>query len=318
MCSLLVLTIPSSVIEIGNYAFRNNVNLINVDFIDTEENPSQLKSIGIASFKGDASLTSIELPSNIETIGSEAFVNNPSLTSIVISASVKTIGKETFKNNLNLSNVTFIDTEENPSQLHTIGDAAFYGNPISNLIIPSNVKIIDSSSFYGNEKVTDLVIPASVETIGANAFRNNLNLTSVTFKDTEDNPSQLKSIGASAFNGNSKLTSIEIPSSVTTIGNRAFQGDKNLTSVIFKDTEENPSKLETIDVYAFDGCNLSYNSSDNPLIIPSSVNSIGQHAFRSNATNNPNLLFIKYNGTNEDILNNTTNWYSSSYTSLNK
>ena len=141
----------------------------------------------------------------------------------------------------------------------------------------SKVTSIGDWAFYNCDSLTSITIPDSVTSIGEYAFLGCDSLTSVTIPDS------VTSIGDYAFDDCRSLTSITIPDSVTSIGNDAFSGCTSLRSVYITD------------IAAW--CNISFgNSSSNPLyyaenlylnnelvtdlIIPDSVTSIGNHAFR--------------------------------------
>ena len=80
-------------------------------------------------------------------------------------------------------------------------------------------------------------------------------------------------------------------------------------------------QLKTIGNNAFSICNLTYTDPKNPLVIPSSVTSIGEDAFVSHSYGsdiepmNRNLIFIRFYGTL--LEDNPTNWYNNSITTLN-
>ena len=88
------------------------------------------------------------------------------------------------------------------------------------------------------------------------------------------------SIAERAFDGCSNMTSITIPSSVTSVGSGAFYGCSGLTSIVVEDGNE---------IYdSRDNCNAIIETGTNTLIagcnntvIPSSVTSIGEGAFKS-------------------------------------
>ena len=105
-------------------------------------------------------------------------------------------------------------------------------------------------------------IPSSVKSIGGSAFYGCNNLTSI------DIPSSVTKIGAGAFAGCSGLTSVEIPSGVTVIGRQTFEDCYNLTSVNI------PYGVTNIKTYAFKGCKALKD-----INIPFSVNSIEGYTF---------------------------------------
>ena len=143
---------------------------------------------------------------------------------------------------------------------------------------------------YSDEYTGNVVIPESVTyegktysvtSIGYGAFAYCAGLTSITIGNS------VTSIGSSAFSGCTCLTSITIPNSVTSIGSNAFSGCNGLTSV----------NILVTDLAAF--CNNKIVSLINskvgkPIrlldaegkeikeyIIPNSVTSIGDYAFRN-------------------------------------
>lgn len=69
-----VYTIPNNVTSIGNYAFSNCANLINIAI------PDGITSIGYWTFKNCINFTSINIPNNVTNISGAAFDNCPNLT----------------------------------------------------------------------------------------------------------------------------------------------------------------------------------------------------------------------------------------------
>ena len=116
------------------------------------------------------------------------------------------------------------------------------------------------------------VIPSSVTSIGLRAFYFCSGLTSISI------PSSVTSIVSEAFRGCSGLTSISIPSSVTSIGYCAFESCSGLTTItvdadnpVYDSRNNCNAIIETATNELISGCNNT--------IIPSSVTSIGGHAF---------------------------------------
>ena len=110
-----------------------------------------------------------------------------------------------------------------------------YEGSSPDVTIPDTVTVIAPSAFDKARRVIRSVrIPASVREIQADAFASTA-LTSVTFDDTRDYPSQLTTVGERAF-ASTALTSIVLPGAVTTIGARAFDGAMSLTELEIPDS----------------------------------------------------------------------------------
>ena len=136
------------------------------------------------------------------------------------------------------------------------------------------VTSIGYMAFSNCSRLTSVKIPSSVTSIGSNAFYWCSSLRSIEIPDS------VTTIGDYAFSSCSSLTSIEIPDSVTTIGDYAFSSCSSLTRIAV--ASENPNYADE------DG--ILFNKEKTVLIqypgnggsnytIPSSVTSIGKHAF---------------------------------------
>ena len=203
--------------------------------------------------------------------------------------------------------VVIPDSVENSGTTYavtSIGDAAFHScSGLTSVTIPSSVTSIDREAFGGCSGLTSVTIGNSVTSIGNAAFCGCSGLTSVTF------PNSVTSIGDIAFSFCSGLTSVSFPNSVTSIGRDAFSFCSGLTSVTIPNSV---TSIGSSDFYgyssAFYGCsgltsivveagNTHYDSRDScnaiiqtdlnlliqgcmTTIIPNSVTSIGNNAFR--------------------------------------
>lgn len=110
-----------------------------------------------------------------------------------------------------------------------------YEGSSPDVTIPDTVTVIAPSAFdKARQVIRSVRIPASVREIQADAFASTA-LTSVTFDDTRDYPSQLTTVGERAF-ASTALTSIVLPGAVTTIGAHAFDGAMSLTELEIPDS----------------------------------------------------------------------------------
>ncbi len=251
MENLTTLTIPNSVISIGNGAFSGCSGLTSIAI------PNSVTSIGSRAFQNCYGLTSINIPNQLTTINDYVFAGLTSLPSITIPESVTIIGNDAFSGCSGLTSITI------PESVTIIGDGAFSGcSELTSIAIPNSVTSIGRRAFFGCSGLTSIAIPNSVTSIGSRAFLNCYGLTSINI------PNQLTTINDYVFAGLTSLPSITIPESVTIISNDAFSGCKSLTSIII------PDHVTSIGDGCFWNCtNLK------SVQIGKSVSSIGQIAF---------------------------------------
>lgn len=161
--SLTKVTIPTSVTNIGNWAFNYCNELTNFVFEDN----SQVQTIGSLAFASCKKLQSITIPSSVTSIGGDAFNSCSSLTNITIPASVTSLGDQVFYACSNLTSVVF----EEGCRIPKMGNYLFWScNNLESVNIPNNVTEIGGNTF-ASYKMTSLIIPASVTKIGPQTFR---------------------------------------------------------------------------------------------------------------------------------------------------
>ena len=252
-----------------------------------------LKTIGDYAFYrcekalfGDQGVTTI--PAGVEYIGRSAFYRCGYITSLTIPSSVKTIGDYAFYGCLNIGNNTAADEEggeagsgtENTPTPKTTTET----KPLNKLVISEGVLYIGYRAFQGCESLTEVTIPNSVTSLGTHAFYKCIRLESVTIgtgiseipdytfykcaalKDVTIGEN-ITTVGKYAFRGCEALVSIDL-GNVTEISDHAFNKCISLSEATLSDS------LKSIGNYAFRSC-ISLKS----LIIPSSVEYIGKHAF---------------------------------------
>lgn len=113
--SLTSVTIPESVVAIGNYAFCNCSNITYIRI------PNTVKSIGNYAFSNCSQLAFVDLSEGLTTIGVEAFYNCGALTHITIPSTVTSIGNNAFFYCSTFKSV-YVEATTPP----TLGSSVFY------------------------------------------------------------------------------------------------------------------------------------------------------------------------------------------------
>lgn len=217
--------IPTSVKTIGKEAFKNSVNLANVQIIHADGTPSQLESLGTSVFEGCTSLSSINLPSNglLKVIPEKAFYNCYSLTALTIPEGIETIS------NMSLSGALVTELTI-PASVTTLG--TYGGNYTSTPSFSNGINASYQANGTYLSNLTTLTILGDIENIGYGALAYNKNLTTVILSD------KLTHLGVGMFAYCDALKTVKVlkengtvvgedgkailPSALTTIENFAF------------------------------------------------------------------------------------------------
>ena len=240
---------------------------------------------GAPWFNYRSDITSVEIQDDVASIGNYAFRNCSNIASITIPDAVTRIGSSAFSSCSNLTSITI------GSAVTSIGDYAFYGcGSLTDIDVDANSTAYSSEAgvLYNFDKTTLITypmgktettfsIPSTVTRIGIFAFENCDNLTSVTIPDA------VTSIGGYAFYSCDSLTSVTIPNAVTSIEDMVFEFCGSLTAIDV-DANNTAFSSETGVLYNFDKTTLikyPIGKTENTFSIPSTVSSIGSHAFYS-------------------------------------
>ena len=197
--------------------------------------------LGVKSFYGCSSLTSITIPSSVTSLGNECFRECSSLTSVTIPSSVTSLGNSCFSGCTGLTSINI------SSSVTSLGEKCFYNcSNLTSITIPSSVTRLGNDCFENCSSLTSITIPSSVTSLGWFCFSRCSSLTSVTI------PSSVTSLGEYCFSSCSSLTSVTIPSSVTRLGKYCFSSCSSLTSITI------PSSVTRLGDECFEGCNNLY------------------------------------------------------------
>ncbi len=209
-------------------------------------------------------------------IGDATFIDENQMEAITLPETIKRIGKMAFKNCTRLYRIQIegrADANKDfvfnlPPSLEEIGEQAFYECiAFGNIKIPDSVRLIGEQAFYRCINLSEIKIPDSVQLIGKQAFYNCTNLQYLT-------------IGKSVEHILEKtfyfcpLSKITLNEGLKTIGSSAFcqrispNNQGALTELII------PDSVTKIEADAFGCCSFLKN-----LVLGSSLNSIGDHAF---------------------------------------
>ena len=315
-CTALVrVTLPDSVVTIGNYGFNGCSSLSSI-------NLNNVTTIGINAFLGSG-ITTVNAP-NLTTLYREAFNSCTKLTSVVSLGHITSIpdadssGYGMFRNCANLEHIVFpttltyigsqafnglskLDCDINLPNLNSIGAQAFQGSGIRRILSLGNMTVIPgagtSSGANGRgqfcycARLTEVRLNNKITAVNWAGLRNCTALASIV-------GSGLITIQGYAFYECTALASFDF-TSVTSIGTQAFFGAFANTV----DIELNFQSLTSLGSVAFRGARMTKIVSLGSITsiptdsggtnggcfgrctrltevtIPATVTSIGQYAF---------------------------------------
>ena len=175
--SLISVTIPKSVTEIGNYAFCVCRSLTSITI------PDSVTKIGYGAFSGCSSLTSVTIPNSVTCIEDEAFLGCSRLTAFYgkfASADNRCLIVEGVLKSFAPAGLTEYTI---PNSVTEIGYSAFSGcSSLASIFIPNSVTKIGESAFRDCSSLAIVTIPNSVTNIGYLAFSDCRSLKTIICK----------------------------------------------------------------------------------------------------------------------------------------
>ncbi|KAH0791169.1 leucine-rich repeat protein [Histomonas meleagridis] len=288
---LTTVHLPANLTTIDNEAFHTTSALESINFEDT-----QIASIGTYTFCASTSLTSLTFPPTINQFLEGSFYGCTSLTSVIFDEKTLPIdfGTKVFAacsslHNISIPNGSIYDAETFPAEcnvtLFTVTSVAEIELPPGNCFINGSLQIDDdtliidetiiNSILNGSSisEVTNLYIRgSSAYQISANLFTNCTNLSLI-----EISSSNFRTIGEGAFSGCSGLLVIRLQY-VRIIQQSAFQnaGSPSIELII-------PSSIEQIGEHAFNGFRCK------EVQLPSTLTKLSSHCFCGSSLRSINL-----------------------------
>ncbi|MCM1075754.1 MAG: leucine-rich repeat domain-containing protein [Bacteroides sp.] len=215
--------LPSTLVEIGNYAFSNFEMLGEVAL------PQSLRRIGDGTFSGCTRFW-CTLPEGLQSLGTLAFERCKTQSRLVLPESLRYIGNEALSESavgtltINSENLEWL-----PSEYRLSHSLVGYNNNnnLKKIIIGPKVSRLPDSMFAnvsGPEVSFEDVESSRLTTVGTYCFH----FVYPVFKNF---PSGLRYIGGRAFTGSTFESGINL-SEVKYLGEEAFCGCKGITSVV--------------------------------------------------------------------------------------
>ena len=194
-CALSSITIPNSVLSVGDVAFEKCANLKTVTFgagmekfgahvfsevpklesINVSSSNKYFKSVNGVLYSADQSVlyaypvakadTSFTVPNSVRNVEAYAFDHAMNLKSLTVGTGLQAISDRAFIGAFNVEKITLL------GKVSSIGNNAFGNiNKLTSINIPDTVTYIGKEAFQDDNALKSIVIPSSVNYIGVDAF----------------------------------------------------------------------------------------------------------------------------------------------------
>ena len=123
--------------------------------------------------------------------------------------------------------------------MNSIPSFFLYNSQISEFNIPNNIKLIHRFVIT-ESNITEIIVPSAIKKIESNAFNGASNLKSVIFQKS----SELHRIPSGCFYKCKNLKQITLPTSIKEIAESAFSECKNLRNIIYNGSHQKFKQIE--------------------------------------------------------------------------
>jgi len=193
-------------------AFRNCTALQSITI------PSTIKELGDYAFTGCSKLRKVVLSEGLEKIGVSVFQQCETLQRITIPSTVDYIGEFAFQNCLSLQSITI------PSTVTEIDEYSFsYCRNLREVVLKEGTKTIKSYAFVGCSLLERITIPLTVIEIKEHAFKDCSGLREVVIEHHEG-----VQIRDDSFTGCRSLERFKFPSLLTRLDDIIQAGQRNI------------------------------------------------------------------------------------------
>lgn len=239
---LTTITLPSSLINIGDYILDNTTI---TELIINFNSSTNINKNAFSKFSGGINLTNLIFGEGVTSIDMSKFINISNIeslslpstleniildyaNSVKVAPKIQSIVINSNNKNYSVINNCIIDNRtntlilgcdasvlSNDMSVQIIGNSAFKGTSISQINIPETVTKIEESAFARCNNLTEIYIPSSVSIVEYYAFGGCNSLTKVIIDSADIVENYISNLGISSTTPGYNVTDVYIKSDLT-------------------------------------------------------------------------------------------------------